>query len=298
MSQILIIGAGKIGCVVAQLLEANKNVSCEFWDKDATKVSQQGDLTELAARADSIFLCINSWVHRDVLEAIKPHLKDDAIVVSLAKGIEKGSNKTLDEVLAEYLPSIRFGLLSGPMLADELSTGKVGAAVIASKSAEVRDRVADHFAQSKLLIQTSDDSTGVALCGVLKNVYAIVLGMCEGLELGCNARGVLVQQILSEMTSIVKARGGNQATVYSYAGIGDIIATGLSPQSNNYSFGKEYAIKGGSERVCEGSASLPSLILLLSGTHDYPLLSALERMLIHETPVHEVFSQFFANKKE
>lgn len=298
MTRVLIIGAGKIGSVVASLLQVNKDVVVSFWDKDKTRVPNQGVLSELVTAVDVVFLCINSWAHRETLENICSYLKEDAIVVSLAKGIESGSNKTIAEVIAEYLSPTRFGLLSGPMLADELASGAVGAAVIGSRSPAVQLSVLNLFASSFLLVESSDDTAGVALCGVLKNVYAIVLGMCDGLELGCNAQGILIQQILSEMSALVGAHGGMSATAYSYAGIGDMIATGMSPYSNNYIFGKEYALKGKSEHSCEGDSSFPSLISLLSGVHAYPLLVALEHILIHYQPVHESLTAFFKDKKE
>jgi glycerol-3-phosphate dehydrogenase (NAD(P)+) len=296
MTSVLIIGAGKIGTALSGILRANTDLTISVWDKDLSKNSHDHSLSDLGGGAHILFLCIPSWAHREALVEIRSYLQNDAIVISVSKGIEEKSLKTIDEVLLELLPDHH---VYGPMLADELLAGDYGAAVLASGGRAVFDRIAPLFVESsKFLLRYSNDIHGVALCGVLKNIYAILLGAADGLDLGCNVRGILMTQIFLEMSVILQRLGGLPETVNTFAGIGDFIATSSSSRSNNFSFGKEFALRGDCEKSPEGCVSLSPLLALLQDADSLPLLRAVTDILIHKKPVHEIINQFFINQSE
>lgn len=166
--------------------------------------------------------------------------------------------------MAEVLPAKQlFLVLSGPMLARELAGGKRGFAVLAAKNKKDFSRVADIFKETKLELMYSSDLRGVSLCGVLKNIYAVGLGIIDGLEAGSNSKGEYAALAICEMAEIIKILGGKKETALGTAGAGDLIATAFSPLSRNRKTGEEL----GKTNVCclqsEGSRSVGPVVKLL-----------------------------------
>ena len=236
MARIVIIGNGKIGNAIAEILRSKKN-EIAFWDSMPEKAQGQLPLSETIPVADFVFLCVPSFAVPDAACVIKPYLLRRTVVISVSKGIEKESGETMDELLSRILPRRPFALLSGPMLAVELSSDMGGAAVIASKNAAVRNVVARLFKGTELRITTSADIHGVACAGILKNIYAIIIGAAEGMGSGYNTKGFLLGQAQSEIMGLIPLLGGARETASIPALMGDLFATSLSPSSNNHSFG-------------------------------------------------------------
>lgn len=296
MKNIVFIGAGKIGTAIGVALKA-KDLCLAFWDKDPAKVKEVKDLEELVPIADFLFFCVPSWVLREAIRETAPFIKKGAIVTSPSKGIEVATNKSTDEILKELLPAgIEFALLSGPMLADEICKGNLAAAVIATEKEETYHKIAPLFAGTNIKIEHSKDVHGVALGGIFKNIYALALGMAEGLEWGSNEKGILVTKAVAEMQEIFKLLGGRLETVLTFAGLGDFIATGFSPCSKNYTAGLELARDGVAKTMSEGLASFDSIMKLLHGhVEKFPLLSSLKRIIVDKEPASAVFSDWAKN---
>lgn len=264
MKHIVIIGAGELGSCVGNLLKKNKKLSIEWWDSDAAKVVDRKELIELIPRADAVLMCVPSWVFRMALAGIRPYLRKKTILISFAKGIEAKSNATMDVLLRRTLPPGQpFVLVSGPMLAEEIVEGLPAGAVFATKDPRVFRMASSLFAGTSITRCHSSDVRGVALAGVLKNIYAIGLGAVDGLELGMNVRGFFIVQAVREMGHILPLLGGKSATAHSLAGLGDLIATGSSVYSKNYTVGRELARTGVCTVESEGKASLQALEALL-----------------------------------
>ncbi len=311
--RIVIIGAGEIGGAIEGLLSGGANVLIEMWDKDDAKVSNKKPLSDIVPLANFVFLCVPSWAMRDALIAILPHLGDRVIVVSLAKGItiapteERGEKrlKTTAELLEKLLPdSADYALLSGPMIAEELMHGAVSVGVVASRDKKVFDKIEALFVDTNLRVEYSSDIYGVALMGVLKNIYAISLGIADALGLGSNFRGYLVWGAIKEMAEITKLLGepellkatssggpalrqlfenqGKQGEVaLGLAGLGDLVTTGFSPHSRNRQVGDRLVKTGESSLKSEGLASLPLIVELLGkNVNNFPILRALEEVVI------------------
>jgi glycerol-3-phosphate dehydrogenase (NAD(P)+) len=208
-----------------------------------------------------LFLCIPSWTIRAAAKDLNGYLKKNTIIVSLSKGLDRTTGNTVDVVIDKVFPDKQpTVLLSGPMLAEEILAGKPGAAVAASDSKKSRDAVVDVFNGTKLHVYPASDMRGVAICGILKNIYAIGFGMAQALHPGENYRGLYVQLTLDEMAKIVTKLGGKKETIYTPAGIGDLIATGFSKYSKNHEYGKKLALTGQVHFDSEGSISLRPMI--------------------------------------
>lgn len=286
-----IIGAGAIGQAIASVLHGKEKIKIDFWDKDTSKVPNQKPLLEIIKKAELVVICVPSFAVRTVAEQIKIHLQSKTPVISLAKGIESGTHKTMDEVLQEALPLEQpIAVLCGPMLADEMMKGMPAAAVVGTQTRHVFTRLKKVFADTTLRLEYNRDIHGVALVSVLKNIYAIGVGMGEGLGYGDNWRGWFMNQAAKEMVEILKLLGGKPNTVYSSAGLGDFIATGVSPYSRNHTVGQEIGKAGSTALTSEGLQSLPSLLQLLGDyLTELPLLAALQKIIIEKYHAQQVF---------
>lgn len=261
MENIAIVGVGNFGSALRQLLGKHE---LALWDNDVTKVPNQLSLEETVKNASIIFLCVSSWSLRKAAESLVEHVAPGVVIVCPTKGIEQETLKTSDEVLQEIFgEKAHITLLHGPMLAAEIAQDLPAFSVLASKEKSVFDRISTLFSGTNLQLEYSSDVHGVALAGVLKNIYSIGLGMTEALELGSNFRGWFVRVAMQEMSHIISSLGGTNTTAYTSAGIADMVATGFSPYSRNCQVGHEIVQSGECITVSEGAESLPQMMQLL-----------------------------------
>ena len=289
MQKVLIIGAGEIGQAIAKILVKANKCTVDFWDSEPKKVPNQNDLRVLVPVADVIFLAIPSKAVRAVLSDISSEVGRSVPVVVLAKGIEANTGKTMDQVLKEYLGGKRGMLLYGPMIAEEISAGKGTAAVLAAYSAGMARKVISLFDCYDLRLTFSTDMRGVALTGVLKNIYSVGLGIVHGLELGCNFRGWYVAQACFEMGEIVPKLGGKKETVYGQSGVGDLVATGFSSNSRNHQAGLNLVKDQSLEMSSDGTRAISQICNLLGKYSHYPLLNILRLVVVDKKSVAEYF---------
>ncbi|MFA5946626.1 MAG: NAD(P)H-dependent glycerol-3-phosphate dehydrogenase [Patescibacteria group bacterium] len=260
-----IIGYGEIGSAIHSVLKGKPDIVIRPWDVNTEKYPNQGTLESVVEASDLIFLCIPSWTLRGVLHSVHLHLKEGVPLISLSKGIEAETCKTTDILLQEMVPGHPVGILAGPMIAEELMAGKHTTGIIGSADTDVRKLVISLFKGTVLHIRGTADVRGVALCGVLKNTYVLGLGIADGLELGVNAKGVLMSRAVKEMRQIISKLGGKASTVLSEAGLGDLFTTGESTNSRNHmvgiAIGKNVI---GAELKSEGTMSIPCFKKLLA----------------------------------
>jgi glycerol-3-phosphate dehydrogenase (NAD(P)+) len=188
-------------------------------------------------------MAVPAGAMRAAAERVGPYLAADAIVVSVAKGIEAGTLRRMSEVILEAVPAAqwRVAALSGPNLAPEIARGLPGATVVAAPRDAISEAVVDRLASPTLRLYRNRDLVGVELAGALKNVVAIVAGAVDALGLGDNAKAAITTRGLAEITRLGVAMGANPLTFAGLAGIGDILATCSSPLSRNHRLGAEVA---------------------------------------------------------
>lgn len=256
---VAIIGGGNLGVALADILSGGPEV--RIWDKDPAKSPPDMTLEKAVAGASHVFFCLPSWVLSKALAETVPLVGPDAVVIGMSKGMVGERHRTIDEVLGEQ--GRPWAIVSGPMLAAELSAGQAGAAVIASPDERARGSTAALFRGKRLAVELSRDARGVALCGVLKNVYALGLGIAAVLEWPDNLRGLYISWAVRECVIMLTALGGEGATVLGPAGLGDMVATGFSPHSRNRRYGEEIVKNGSCPIESEGCASLPHVLARL-----------------------------------
>ncbi|MEE9297686.1 MAG: NAD(P)H-dependent glycerol-3-phosphate dehydrogenase [Acidimicrobiia bacterium] len=193
------------------------------------------DLGEALAGADVVVMAVPSHGFRAVLEQARDMVSPEAVIVSLSKGIERGTQLRMTQVAAEVLTTdaARIGVLTGPNLAREVALGQPAAAVVAASDADVAGMLQNLFMSPTFRVYTNPDVVGCEAAGALKNPMAIAAGMAHGLGYGDNSKAALVTRALAELTRLGVALGGVPLTFAGLAGMGDLVATCFSDQSRN-----------------------------------------------------------------
>ena len=191
------------------------------------------DDTYLAEPHRLFLIAVPSAHVRATLRRVAPHLYPGAPVLSLVKGIEEGTHQRMTQVIAAELPGRRVAALSGPNLAREIAAGLPAGSVVASEDPDLAAELAAVLASDRFRVYTNPDLVGVELCGALKNVVALAAGFVDGLRLGDSAKAGIITRGLAEMTRLGVAAGANPMTFAGLAGVGDLIATCMSPLSRN-----------------------------------------------------------------
>ncbi len=173
-----------------------------------------------------------SFAARSTAEKVAPYLEPDAVLVSVAKGIEAGTSKRLSEILAEAAGRT-VAVLCGPSHAEEVGRDIPTGCVAACADIGVAEMVQDVFMSERFRVYASTDVVGVELSAALKNVIALCAGICDGLGYGDNTKALLMTRGLTEIARLGMAMGGRRETFAGLAGVGDLIVTCTSMHSRN-----------------------------------------------------------------
>ena len=175
-------------------------------------------------------------------------------IVTVSKGLENGTQLRPSQVLRDVTGSNRpIATLSGPNIAREVAGGLPAATVVASDDAGLTTSVQQTFHSPAFRVYSNPDPVGVELGGVLKNVIALAAGMCDGMDLGVNAKAALVTRGILEIARLGEAFGGERRTFFGLSGLGDLFTTCESKNSRNRTFGERI---GRGERVEDITASM------------------------------------------
>jgi glycerol-3-phosphate dehydrogenase (NAD(P)+) len=257
--RVAVIGAGSWGTTVAAL--ASRNAPTVLWarrpelaDEIAVhhrngdylagfdlpeQLAATGSLAEAVSEADVLVMGVPSHGMRATLRQMTEHVRPWVPVVSLAKGLEEGSNLRMTEVIEQELPGHPVGVLTGPNLAKEILAGHAAATVVAFSDGHIARELQRIFAGDVFRVYTNPDVIGCEVGGALKNVMAIASGMADGLGTGDNTRAAVITRGLAELSRLGVAMGGQLLTFAGLAGMGDLIATCISRQSRNRHVGEE-----------------------------------------------------------
>jgi len=198
---------------------------------DAGEAAEGAAIGVLAVPAQTVRANLAEWGHL---------LPPDIILVSLMKGLEKGTSLRMSEVVLQScdIPADQIAVVSGPNIAREIAAQEPAATTVASTSLATAHRVADACHTSYFRPYVHDDVIGAELGGCVKNVIALASGMTEGLGLGHSVTAAVITRGLSEMRALGEAMGAHPATFAGLAGVGDLVVTCLSPHSRNSTFGR------------------------------------------------------------
>ncbi len=222
--------------VLDSLEKTNRHPKFPDFEVDS-KISYTKNLADFED-VDVIVECVTAKGFRPVCKQIKVLGLSDIPFILTSKGIEQETGKLLVEVAEEIFGETNhLGVMSGPTLANEVMLKHPTSAVGASMDPEITDLIKSLFGSSYFHVYTSSDIRGVALGGAIKNVIAIASGMADGLGYGHNTKALLITRGLVEMKRIAKVKKADEETCNGLSGIGDLLVTGMSNLSRNFSFG-------------------------------------------------------------
>ena len=190
--------------------------------------------------AGIVVLAVPAQTLRENLTRWRDLLPDDAVLVSLMKGLEVGTLARMSQVIAEVTgrPDHQVAVLSGPNLAREIALRQPAASVVACTDESVAATLQQVFLTPYFRPYTNGDVVGVELGGVVKNVIALATGIAEGMGFGDNSKAAIITRGLAEMTRLGLAMGADAMTFMGLAGVGDLVATCMSRLSRNRTFGE------------------------------------------------------------
>ena len=239
-------------------------------------ISATTDPQEAVDGVDIVVLAVPSQTLRANLAQWADFLPRHAAVVSLMKGVELGTTKRMSEVIAEVgdVGAERIVVVSGPNLAKEIAAKQPAASVVACVDESMAERVAFACAAPYFRPYTNTDVVGTELGGAVKNVIALAVGMAEGMGMGDNTKSTIITRGLAETLRLGVALGADPTTFSGLAGVGDLIATCMSPLSRNHTFGVNLGrgmtvqeVVAMTKQTAEGVKSCQS-ILALARRHD------------------------------
>ncbi|MFC1937394.1 NAD(P)H-dependent glycerol-3-phosphate dehydrogenase [Chloroflexota bacterium] len=201
-------------------------------------------LSQAVSGVSAVIMAVPSQKMRQNIKRVAPYLDKSMLIVSVAKGLEVGSNKRMSQVIAEEIdPSFRSNIcvLSGPNLSKEICSGLPAVTVIAASREAVARKAQKLLNCPHLCAYTNTDVTGVELGGALKNIIALGAGMVDGLGYGDNVKAAFITRGLTEITALGMHLGASPLTFSGLAGLGDLVATCSSPLSRNHHVGVELA---------------------------------------------------------
>ena len=319
---IAVIGAGNMGTAVAQVLASN-DCAVRAWSIETDVLEEIRDqrlntkylsgvelhpgiepiwsLDNAVEGASVIVLSVPSQIVSRLAKDLAPLLNPNQLILNVAKGLESGANRRLSEVIADALGErhAAIGAMGGPAIAIEMARGMPTAVIVGFEDEDACRRVQVLLQNQWVKVDVTTDLCGLELCSTLKNVYAIALGICDGMGLGANTKAFIGTLAISEMGRICATLGGRHDTVHGLAGLGDLLTTGYSQHSRNRTLGEKLGAGGDwkrflNEKTVEGVLACAA-IMELTGEKSLrlPLLETIDAALCERSQASEAMGEFF-----
>lgn len=271
--QVLILGYGEMGHAMECLLAEKHDI--HIWSH-----STQNILEDEVSRAEVILFCLPVNPHLEITQRITPYLHSNSLCLSIAKGLDE-SGMTASQVFSNVLANkFRYGVIYGPMISEEIRRGHLSFADVALSNPDDFELIRSLFQGSTLTCKPVTDMVGSSWSVILKNVYAIMFGISDELQLGDNMRGYLVVAALTELSAIVQSFGADSHTPYSYAGLGDLVTTATSAGSHHHELGRRLASGEFAEISGEGIHTLKMVEKFHLFEHaNYPLYTLINNIV-------------------
>ncbi len=322
-----VVGGGSWGTTIANIIGDN-HYQVNLWlrDKDVVdEINQKHEnvkylpgfslsenihatteLSEIAEKCRIIFFVVPSKGFREVAFQLGNFINGEHIIIHGTKGLEQSTFKRMSTILSEETCCKRIGVLSGPNLAKEIMKKQPSGSVIASAFDEVITEARKILNNSYFSVYGSKDIVGAELGGVFKNIIAIASGISEGLGLGDNTKSMLITRGNIEMTRLGLRMGAQINTFNGLSGIGDLIATCMSPLSRNYQVGFRLANGETLEQILESTVYVAEGIQTTKTINDYatqkkitmPIVRGVYKILFEKKDIKKVIDGLMYLKAE
>lgn len=330
MEKIGVLGAGTWGMALARML-ANTGKDVTVWSALESEIDNltttrvhpnlpymeipecmnfTKDIKEVCLDKDIILMAVPSVFVRSTARLAAPYIKDDQIVVDVAKGIEAETLLTMTGIIGDEFAkagkqNARLVALSGPTHAEEVAKDMPTTIVSACEDTLVAKKVQDVFMNTCMRVYTNTDVLGVELCGALKNVIALAAGIAVGIGYGDNSKAALITRGMKEITRLGIAMGCKFETFYGLAGIGDLIVTAMSVHSRNNKagmlIGSGYSPADAIKEVgmvVEGINALPAAMKLSEKySVEMPIIAAINNVVNNDADPKEAVTALMQRGK-
>lgn len=290
--KISIFGVGAYGIALAKVFYENDN-KVSMWTKfeeeadivklkreninnfPGVKIPREIDITtnmkECIENSKIIVIAVPMQAVRETCKELSKYFKDGQIICIASKGIENNTNKIMSEVVFDETGCKDICMLSGPSFAIELVKNNELGLTVASESSIARTAVKICLENERITVNLSRDIVGVEIAASVKNVFAIIMGMADGMKKSDSTKASILTLLINDLRIIIEILGGKSHTIFTYAGIGDLLLTCMSRKSRNYSFGnligqgysKDEALEKMTTKTIEGLYSLVSIKQIL-----------------------------------
>ncbi len=265
---VAVLGAGNMGTAISQVIAQN-GYQVNLWNHEGDKepleqiekysenkkyllgvklsknIFPQPDIAKAVEKVKIVFFVVPSFFMEAVVKKASKYLQLRTVCVDVSKGLDEKSLGLIPDIIKKNLPVLSRPLvatISGPAIAGDMARGGFTAMNVASASIDSIKLIKQVLENNNLKLFPSKDIIGIEVTGSFKNVYAIAMGLCDGLKLPMNTKAALLVFALREISALVKKMGGQASTVYDLAGLGDLVGTGLCVSSRNRHFGELIAL--------------------------------------------------------
>lgn len=256
--KVTILGAGAYGLALAYRFNRNNNnvivwskVKSEIEELKETKqnknalgnfimpnnISYTTNTKKAIEESNLIVLAVATKYLKSVCEEIKPYIKGKHIMIA-SKGIDKDTYLFASNIVRNTLNTKKLCTLSGPSFAKDMIKEELIGLSLAATNKTTKKIVKEALENSLLKLRWTNDFIGVELCGTMKNVIAIAAGILEGLDVSESTKAMFLTESMNDAALLIKKLGGNEKTILSFAGFGDLLLTCTSVKSRNYTLGK------------------------------------------------------------
>ncbi len=285
--KVSVIGAGKWGSAIADLLAQNSSVflysrsnKIQSWHRNIVITS---DISGIA-QSDYMFVAIPAQQVGGFFAELQ-RISKNAVIILCSKGIDIATGKLLSDVVKDFLPQNKICVFSGPNFSSEVTNKVLTVSTISSVDLDVADDIANRFSTDYFKFLPNEDIVATQICGALKNVLAIACGVVHGLGMGENAVAAIITKGIAEIMYVIEKFGGEEINIASAAGVGDIFLSCNSTTSRNNEFGAMLA---------KGQDINPDIVV--EGRYTIMALSDNHRELVKALPLLDFVYRLSTNK--
>ena len=328
-NKVAVLGGGSSGTVLANIAASNGS-DVSLWVRDseqALRINSEGantdyhpelqlssnieaseKLDEVVNNASIVLIATPSLIFETIVQRITPYIQEGAHIISCTKGIKLDPFRSMSDIISANINSNTnsVGVLSGPNLAREIAEKKIAGTVIASSSNELIRDVKTTLSSDTFKVYSSNDVQGVELAGALKNIYAIICGMADSLNVGENAVGLILTRSMAEMSRFAVAKGADPITFLGLSGMGDLVATCTSNLSRNFqlgfNLGSGLSLEESKDKVGQVAEGIRTLEVIKNESTrlniNMPLVDSLYNIIYKESSANTLINDLVNNPHE
>ena len=328
-NKVAVLGGGSFGTVLANIAASNGS-DVSLWVRDseqALRINSEGSnsdyhpelqlssnieasekLDEVVNNASIILIATPSLIFETIVKRIASHVQSGAHIISCTKGIKLDPFRSMSDIILANINinTNSVGVLSGPNLAREIAENKIAGTVIASSNNELIKDVKSTLSSDTFKVYSSNDVQGVELAGALKNIYAIICGMADSLNVGENAVGLILTRSMAEMSRFAVAKGADPITFLGLSGMGDLVATCTSNLSRNFqlgfNLGSGLSLKESKDKVGQVAEGIRTLEVVKEESSrlniNMPLVDSLYNIIYKESFANTLINDLVNNPHE